>query len=87
MSESVLASGAARVFTAIASLSALQAVGYLFLGVVVGLLGTWIYLYPYSSIVSSSRNLPGPPSEHFIAGNLLYLTRREHPAPNLPGLD
>ncbi|BEJ12744.1 hypothetical protein CspHIS471_0212040 [Cutaneotrichosporon sp. HIS471] len=81
MSESILASGAARAFTAIASLSPLQAVGYLVLGVVVGLLGTWIYLYPYSSIVSSSRNLPGPPSEHPIAGNLLYLTRREHPRP------
>ncbi|GMK59047.1 hypothetical protein CspeluHIS016_0700620 [Cutaneotrichosporon spelunceum] len=81
MSESIFASGAARVVAAIASLSPLQALGLLALGFVVGLVGTWIYLYPYSSIVSSSRNLPGPPSEHPIIGNLLFLTRRQHPRP------
>ncbi|CAK9785777.1 cytochrome P450 [Cutaneotrichosporon oleaginosum] len=81
MTESLIASGAARAVAAITSLSLLQVTGYLVLGVLVGLVGTWAYLYPYAAYFSSSRNLPGPPSEHPIAGNLLYVLRRQHPRP------
>lgn len=41
----------------------------------------YIYAYPYTAWTNSSRNLPGPPSEHPIAGNLAYLTKRIHPRP------
>jgi cytochrome P450 len=81
MADSLIASAAARSIAAITSLSLLQAAGYLLLGLIVGLVGTWAYLYPYAAYFSSSRNLPGPPSEHFIAGNLLYVTKRLHPRP------
>lgn len=77
-SSSFIASMAGQ---AVPSLSIFQLVAALFTGILGSILLWYIYAYHYAPWASSSKNLPGPPSEHPIAGNLAYVLRRDHPRP------
>lgn len=81
MSTSEPSSVFASAFRVLASFSILQLLGLSLLSIVGAIFALWFYLYPFKAWMSSSRNLNGPESEHPIAGNLAYVTKRIHPRP------